>query len=213
MPVDISIDAPTLSRFSWVVEGLSVGADPVFDRVLAETPSFVAIPTMGSLVAGWCLIVPRRRMLNLTHLRPEEKAELAVLRSRLAHKLGARGRSVFEFEHGAIEAGSATGCGVDQAHLHVVPLEFDLVAAVDSIEPLSVASADPVDLWPSLGGAEYVLVRRASEAVTMGFCPTKPTSQFIRRVIADRIGHSARWDYRSQLGRENALATLELLSN
>jgi diadenosine tetraphosphate (Ap4A) HIT family hydrolase len=213
MPVDISINAPTLPRFSWVVEGAQAGPDPVFDRVLAQTPSFVAMPTMGSLVPGWCLVVPRRRLLSLAELTEIEKVELAELRGRLSERLGRGGKAVFEFEHGAREAGTAIGCGVDQAHLHVVPLDFDLIAAVHCEQPISVVGKDATDIWRGLSDAEYVLVRRAAEEMTYGFYPELPISQFVRRVVARHIGHADRWDYRDDVGRENALATIALLRN
>lgn len=213
MPVDISIDAPILSRFSWVVEGAQAGPDAVFDRILAQSPSFVAMPTMGSLVAGWCLIVPRRRLLNLTELTEVEKVELAELRMRLAERLGRGGKTVFEFEHGARELGTAIGCGVDQAHLHMVPLDFDLIAAVRSEQPISVVGKDATDVWSELSDAEYVLVRRAVEEISYGFYPELPISQFVRKVVAHQIGRADRWDYRDDVGRDNALATIALLRN
>ena len=211
MPVDIDLNLPTTSRFGWVVEGADHGPDPVFDRVLWRSRSFVVVPTKGSLVPGWCLIVPRRPMLSLVALTTEERAEIAEVRAKLAGRLRGASTEVFEFEHGANHAGSPTGCGVDQAHMHVVPLGFDLCIAIQAVERLHTISEDPIDLWGNVGTREYVLVRRDRDMMTRGFFPRSPTSQFVRKVIASQLGQDARWDYRVHTGRESALRTIELL--
>src|SRR6185503_1320171 len=43
--------------------------------------------------------------------------------------------AVGAFEHGPSAASRTVGCGVDHAHLHLVPLQFDLAAAVSPFLP------------------------------------------------------------------------------
>ena len=109
-------------RFAWVVENREPSLEEPCDREVARTADYVVLPSAGSLVPGWLLVVPRRPMLNLGCTTPSERAALMELVDDLSIRMGNFEGEIYCFEHGSAFVGSATGCGVDQAHLHVVPL-------------------------------------------------------------------------------------------
>lgn len=180
------------SKFAWLTApGLSVR--PEHDIAVAENEHFVAIPSLGSIVPGWMLLVPRRAITTLSLMNRDERRAFAALRADITDRLGGYGKRVSAFEHGG-SAGSLVSCGVDQAHLHLVPLDFDLVEAVRrhdlgwrpcvGIHALSSAET---------GGREYLYAEHADVAL-IGF-PEAPTSQWFRRLIAQECGVEE-WDYR-----------------
>jgi len=59
-----NLNAPTLHR--------------IWDRPLLGSDHFVAIPSLGSLVRGWLLVVPRCHYLNLAKLPNEEGDPILV---------------------------------------------------------------------------------------------------------------------------------------
>lgn len=109
------------------------------------------------------------------------------------------------FEHGPIRPGTPTGCGVDHAHLHVVPLGFDLLGALpEGMDWETVQSHDP---WAGLGHRDYLL---AGDGERWLACePAAPRSQLLRRLIAERAGHGASWDHNVHPWEDNVWRTLE----
>src|ERR1700730_17619345 len=63
-------------RFDWIVDS-TVESDPLpWNIPVREAERFVAVPSKGSLVPGWVLVVPRQRVLNLWRLPDAERDEL-----------------------------------------------------------------------------------------------------------------------------------------
>ncbi len=103
--------------------------DPLLWTPVAETERFVAVPSIGPLVPGWLLVLPKWHALNLASLTA---MDMAALENDL-QEIGSIWSDTFGpltmFEHGPREFSSAVGCGVDHAHMHLVPLgAIDLLA-------------------------------------------------------------------------------------
>jgi ATP adenylyltransferase len=203
------------TRFAWIMNDSMPRSRALWDREILRTERFVAVPSAGSLVAGWTLVVPRRPMLNLSQTTTEEREELDAIANGIADRLGEGGQEVYFFEHGSRAVGSLTGCGVDQAHLHIVPLPFDLVGAATARTDAGIAwratreIAPPFAALPTEG--EYVALWSRADRRTMVGAVTEPVSQWIRRVIADELGIGAEWNYRSHPQAERVQETLMLL--
>ncbi|WP_380787122.1 hypothetical protein [Sphingomonas sp. R86521] len=200
-----------MHRFDTILRDPRGAADP-WDRALDESSSFVAFPSLGSLVAGWVLIVPRRPMLNLSGLTSAEWDELDQFQANVAERLLAFGTNLFLFEHGNRIPGGALGCGVDQAHLHLVPLPFDLLQAA-----LDLAD-DDID-WTAHSGAssfrtavatdaEYVSIMNPASGAAIVGNVRQPKSQWVRRIIAQRLGCDETWNYRQHPNVPNLLGTV-----
>ncbi len=182
-------------RFSWLFEPRDRGLCRPWDCVLWETPNFAVLPSLGSLVPGWLLVVPKRPMPNLIGLCDNEYDELEALVSLTSKKLRVFPGRAHMFEHGG-RSGSSLSCGVDQAHLHVVPLEFDIIELAQSDNSIlwsSVSSLDAVRTQIS-PDSEYLYVSAFGEALLGS--PRQPTSQWFRRLIANQMGVPEEWNYR-----------------
>jgi ATP adenylyltransferase len=174
-------------------------ADHPRDRWIAESEHFVVIPSIGALVDGWVLVVPKTHILSLGAIPRAQHAELADLASETSSLLErAYSLPIAHFEHGSTEPSQAIGCGVHHAHLHLVPLDFDVVEATMRLHPSfdmldhrgGVASVAEV-----AGSGSYVYLRNGSgrEVVVLN---TENESQLIRRVIASCLGFSDQWNWR-----------------
>lgn len=188
------------------------GAQAPWDRALDESPSFVAVPSLGSLVAGWVLIVPRRPMLNLSGLTSVEWDELDELQARVGRRLRGFGDQFYLFEHGNRMTGGALGCGVDQAHLHIVPLPFDLLQSAVEFDDSNIE-------WSMLDGissfreavvadAEYISIMNPSDGTAVAGTVLEPQSQWVRRVIARGLGCNDGWNYKQHPNIPNLLGTV-----
>lgn len=196
-------------RFRWVLAGARRGPDPLFDVPLIETADAVVLPTKGSIVPGWVLIVPRETHLNWRCLPEATRHRLASLRDTIAATLRkAFEGHIFAFEHGPAAYGRTTGCGVDQAHLHVAALRFDLCGALLQADP-SQADALSIDQdWHSVHpDKDYWYVHDLQNGRSVLSYPKEPTSQGLRRLIAESVGVDEEWDYRIHQYAQNAMET------
>lgn len=186
------------TRFDWLLQPETTAQRDVWDEDLYGHRSFAVVPSLGSLVPGWLLIVPRRPMVNLKALTRSEMAELSELQQSISRDLAVFSGQVYAFEHGGDHYGSVMGCGVDQAHLHMVPLPFDLldeaVAQADSGIEWKLHPGMPLTGLPPIG--EYVVVWRVDGSVGAIGMVSRPVSQWMRRIIARKLGIEG-WDYRT----------------
>ena len=218
-----------MPRFDGILNGRIFDAAP-WDQVLAENSGFVTFPSIGALVPGWMLVVPRRRVLSLRELSSAEWESLTELAREVSKAQEAFPGEVFElppgtdpplpgevfmFEHGNTVEGGPVGCGVDHAHLHLVPLAFDLLAEARAgsdaeVEWLECQSSEFSSLIPASG--EYLAIWRPRDGAGLVGSFRNPQSQWIRRVIAAKLGKGDAWDYKAHPGMENLHQTVTVMS-
>jgi diadenosine tetraphosphate (Ap4A) HIT family hydrolase len=166
-----------------------------WDQPLWESERFVAVPSKGGFVPGWMLVVPRSHALNLSMLDPDAVAEL----ERFVELVSSALRTAFGdptlFEHGAVSENTTFGCGIDHAHMHLVPLPrgFGLRRLAES------AIREPFLPHQDLGKGAYLRVREPLDDHFYSLVPrSPPPRQFFRRVIwAASAWHGTGYDYDS----------------
>src|SRR4051812_5373863 len=89
-----------------------------YSTALFESASFVAVPSIGSIVPGWMLIVPRAHVLRASDLSVASRDELADFVAHVRRNLTERFGPTSIFEHGPARPGCTSGCTVDHAHVH-----------------------------------------------------------------------------------------------
>lgn len=200
-------------RFSWLNAPVDGQSRPLWDTELRSSDSFVVVPSLGSLVPGWLLVVPRRPIISLRELSLIERDEMIELVRQMTADMHVFAKAVYAFEHGSGYLGSATGCGLDHAHLHLVPLDFDLVKAATTDGPTTIewefVDRIPLMVLPPMG--EYVSLWRADEGAGVLGTVRKPISQWMRRLIARQLGIDEEWNYRKNPQMENIQATVDAL--
>jgi diadenosine tetraphosphate (Ap4A) HIT family hydrolase len=183
------------------------------DTILASTGSFVVWPSVGSLVEGWLIVVPKKHCLALASLGDADHGELTKLVSTLDSTLSAAyGLPVHTFEHGPAVPGTSIGCSVDHAHLHVVPLGFDLATAARAFDPHRTwfEAGDLSTLrGRHLAGTPYLWVRSPTGGTWTTFGGGIP-SQFFRRLIARELDLGEP-EWRREPRREIAARTVRTL--
>jgi ATP adenylyltransferase len=196
------------NRFDWVVRGDATGPDPKSDIDLFHGQSVAVVPSLGSIYPGWLLAIPRQRLLSLRQLRTDERANLLRLCKGVGKQLSAFSSQVFYLEHGPAMEESQVGCGVDQAHLHLVPTEHQLlddVLADDSVRWSEVDNADPWAVIPPK--TEYYMISNLKKSY-VGF-PLEPRSQYFRKKLAALNGTPDEWDYRKWPHYEHIERTID----
>lgn len=117
--------------------------------------------------------------------------------------------SVVAFEHGPSKARLSVGCGVDHAHLHLVPVSFDLAMSVSPMLP-GGATWKPAGIEECRNahrlGKDYLYVE---QPIGSGRIATGDMgSQLFRRVIASQIGDPDEYNWREHPHIDNVMATI-----
>lgn len=184
------------------------------DKTLFQSDNFAVLPSLGALIEGWLLIVPKNHALCLGALSQELHSELNILRSRVSLALEECYGAVTVFEHGPAQSCHPVGCGVDHAHLHILPIQINLIEGVKEIfsEPLKWEKVGSVQETASLyeAGLPYLYVEQTPGR---GFVTTHPNlqSQMFRKVIARHIGKPDQYNWRQFPEEANILSTIERL--
>jgi ATP adenylyltransferase len=197
------------TRFDWILDAAPCGPDLNCDHLLAENESFVATPTLGSIVPNWVLIVPKLRVLSFAVLEERWRSNLFPFLNQVEDRLVSSNMEIVSFEHGARKYNSLTGCGVDQAHLHVLALPRGFLPFIlQRYSSRNWTSVDQIDPWSAIDSTkDYHLMKSGNSCfVSYSDCSV---SQFFRRAVAEFMNRQEDWDYRLVPHYDNAQRTIE----
>lgn len=96
------------------------------NTILEETRYFYVIPTTGSLVVGYVLILCKRHLYSMTELNNEEKEEYENLLEKYRNIF----KSIYKkypviFEHGSSNGNTESKANsIDHAHTHIVNYQY-----------------------------------------------------------------------------------------
>jgi ATP adenylyltransferase len=190
----------------------------LWDKPIFESQSFFTLPTVGALLEGWLLVLPKFPTLSFANISTKQFDELETFLEKIIPKLWGNYGPVALFEHGPSARGSALGCGVDYAHLHLVPTDIDLHEGARRLLPN--IHWEPVkelreirQFFDSPGGYWFVQQTFGSDPCFVGRCTEGlPLNQLFRRVIANGIGRPEAYDWKVELGVKNISATVHALT-
>jgi ATP adenylyltransferase len=169
-----------------------------WNRPLLETSHFVVLPSLGALVEGWLLIVPKVHFISLGELPTSLETEFLTLKSEIVQLTESLYGAAALFEHGPSSIKRQVGCGVDHAHLHIVPTIYDLKSEVAPFLP-NAAQWQRGDLNGCRdayrSGNDYLYLE---QPVGHGFILKSGQlgSQLFRRAIARSMGIEEQFNWR-----------------
>lgn len=185
------------------------------EEAIVLSPQTVVVPSVGSMVEGWVLAIPRRHVLALAELTLQEQQEFAAIVNEANRLVSAEYGTTVQFEHGPAAENKAAGCGVDHAHLHIVPFRGSLREEAKNHEfgpDLHWIQAPDLSALASAhaSGLDYLYIR---ETDGMGWFSTAQSipSQLFRQVIALRIGLRD-WDWKCNPRSEVSSRTMRRLA-
>lgn len=165
---------------------------PKGPRIVAEGPRYVALPSLGPIVPGHMLIVPRSHCQSMSAAIGSIRNELIAFAHQVSDAMEtAYGQNPLLFEHGAAEGSLCKPCTVGHAHWHLVPAECnpkDLCAAGEDWQEVDT----PFVVSPS----DYLMVGRLGGPYWVLHATAAMPSQLLRRRVAERMGIPDRNDWR-----------------
>jgi diadenosine tetraphosphate (Ap4A) HIT family hydrolase len=179
------------SRFSSIYAGV------LESREVWANREFVVLPTLGQLLKGSLLIMPRMHVERFADLSSESRSRVQVVLAELEKSF--IGPSIV-FEHGA-KYPTGGGCGIFHAHIHLVPVP-NPISINDILPRRSVEHATLIETWrDNECTEEYLIVGdtdgRFASLDRAAIQELGVTSQFMRRFLVNHFGIPRSWDWRA----------------
>lgn len=172
--------------------------EPYVRRVMLESGSFAAIPSLGPLASGHTLLCPKMHVRSFAQLEPGLHDEYQVVKSRLRKALSRQYDSDINlFEHGMAATGDRIMCTTDHAHMHFVPLPCSCdVSGIEQL-PWTEFEGSLSELMQLSQGREYILYE-PPDGICRLFVAGEHSfeSQFMRKLLALALGHGENWNWR-----------------
>lgn len=184
----------------------------VWNEPLFESEHFVVLPSLGALVEGWLLLVPKNHFICIGALPESVIAEMEGIKAVVSSFLTECYGKFSVFEHGPHVEKLQIGCGVDHAHLHFVPLTFDLANAVEPFLPTGImwSSARHQDCQNAfLRGQDYLYLEQPLGNGKIAL-HTAFDGQLFRRGIAATLGRLNEYNWREHPQFSNITVTIAM---
>ena len=180
------------------------------DRILYESENFVVFPALGPIVDGNLLIVPKKHFISMRYVPIELYPELKTVYQRVRAILAENYRSPLFFEHGPISQTKRGGCCVEHAHFQAVPADFDIFEDLaKQFKYKKIKTID--DIRKNKNGKPYFYYESNLGEKYLFDIPDVVPSQYIRKIIANKIGKPEIWDWRTHLGLDKMSEILKKL--
>lgn len=208
MSIQSEDDRPN-NKFHWLFTDGTEGRQRACDKPIFQSDNFAVLPSLGSIVPGWLLVLPKWPIARIADIDLSKRREFEDLVAKSQDFLEEQFGECCLFEHGGF-SGSPVSCGVDQAHLHIVPLDFNLVEEARESRVASWKSSDsPLLPYDFAGEREYWYASSKSGSI---YCEvSQPESQWFRKIIARKAGFATMWDYKSFEFSENIRETMQVM--
>lgn len=177
---------------------------------LFESQNFTAIPSLGSMIEGWVLLLPKQHYLCMGALPAHLIDEMEDLKRTIVCFLREVYGSVCLFEHGPHIENSLVGCGVDHAHLHLLPVGFDLRSAAAPLLPEDVVWRKAPITECRRAFTESKAYLYLEQPIGHGFIAThdKFKGQLFRQAIASHLGILSNYNWREFAYLDKVEATI-----
>jgi diadenosine tetraphosphate (Ap4A) HIT family hydrolase len=183
------------------------------DEPFCENKDFFAIASIGSMIEGWTLIIPKEHSLSMKNFYAN--SEFKNITEKIIPPMQKEYGNLIAFEHGSNIEGSLTACGTDHAHLHIVPFQHSLVTDLLNSN-LKWEKCFPSEITKKTQNKEYLFYLDINNKIneTMGYLHILdyPISQYFRKIIAKKIGKFHEADYKTFPFVKNAETTKTTLS-
>ncbi len=180
------------------------------NTVLHETENFIVIPSLGSFVIGYVLVIPKNKILSYSELDVSYYSELSNLSRYLVSHIEKHCGRVVCFEHGPSVPESTLGCGIDYAHLHVVPTDCPVKLTLE--KKFSFVKFEIQSNWKQFENKDYLYLNENDQDYFADISGENIVSGLIRKTIAEFENHHHRHDWRQHRFEDNIKKTIELFN-
>lgn len=183
----------------------------ILQRKIYEDDTFYVIVSVGALVEGHLLVIPKKHYLSAGEFEKNVMDQFLILKQKLIGILKKQyQKEVIAFEHGTGRFSKVSSASVIHAHVHLVPVDgsilpdikknASMVVMLDSMHDLKkcAESGKSYLFYQDVNGELYIVEKANAQ------------SQFFRKLICD-IYHYGEWDWHKDYSKNNMIKTVEKL--
>jgi diadenosine tetraphosphate (Ap4A) HIT family hydrolase len=180
--------------------------------VLAENAVGVVMPSLGALVPGHVLVMPKVHVRSFVSAPSDVQGKLEELTQLTRRALSSQlGLPVHMFEHGSSKHGTRVACSVEHAHRHLIPTTAAVGAPIAAA--VNWAPVGQRRLRDIVGDCEYLHYQSADGESLAATAPLGGyESQLLRRLFATELRIPDAWNWRVHPQLENVRATIDLFA-
>lgn len=181
------------------------------NRILFESENFVVIPSLGQIIEGYLLIMPKKHYIGIGHLPKKLYPELELICKKVKQVLKEVYGPSLIFEHGTVSEKKKGGCCISHAHFHVIPIQDEIFSEISRVFISSkIKTLSP--LKEKFNKQQpYFFYQSNTDERYLFEIPDIVPSQYIRKLIALKVGKENEWDWRVYPEINKLLKTIETL--
>lgn len=175
------------------------------NTIIEETDYFYILPTLGSLVDGYVLIVTKRHINSMSELNDNELEEYKTIIAKyqkLFNKI--YNKTPIVFEHGTPNQNSKMKANsVTHAHTHIVNINFK--NEKELLEKYNFKEINNLkEIETNKNYIKYIYNNKIY--ITYNF---PSVSQLMRILIAEELNYKDKFDWKKERFDENIISTIE----
>lgn len=174
------------------------------NTILDETNHFYILPTVGSLVDGYILVVSKRHINSMSELTKNEMDEYNFIIKKYRNIFrDIYGKYPIVFEHGSpVSDNSIRANSVIHAHSHIVNHAY-----LDEPKIIKRLNFKPIQRIEDIKSNEnYIMyINNNFKYVTYNF---EPISQLMRKLIAKDLKYEDKFDWKKEKFMDNIIKTI-----
>ena len=174
------------------------------NTILDETNHFYILPTVGSLVDGYILVVSKRHINSMPELTKNEMDEYNFIIKKYRNIFrDIYGKYPIVFEHGSpVSDNSIRANSVIHAHSHIVNHAY-----LDEPKIIKRLNFKPIQRIEDIKSNEnYIMyINNNFKYVTYNF---EPISQLMRKLIAKDLKYEDKFDWKKEKFMDNIIKTV-----
>ena len=180
----------------------------ISNTIIEETENFIVIPSRGSLVVGYVIVVPKQHCSCINELNELQKEELKATITKYRQKFfNEFGKYPIIFEHGTnIVDSESSASSIVHAHLHIVNHDFKNEELVINKLSLQQVGADAFYKNKNKSYISYI-APDFKHYITYNY---NNVSQQVRIFIAEDLNIKERYNWRRHDFKENIIETIKL---
>lgn len=186
--------------------------------VVFQNQYFVAVPSIGCIVPGYLLVIPRRHVLSMAQINNIEMESLIRFTQEINIVLSEIWSTPIIFEHGACNENNEqeiyrNGSCIDHAHWHLVPGQYDFLSQLPS--SINVKSIPSFEYFVTTDFKREKYLYYQDNAKNSYIIKNQDlvVGQFFRRILAKCANNETEWDYLTYPHLENIRETLDKIKN
>lgn len=167
------------------------------NRIIKETKNFIVIPTIGSFVDNYLLIISKKHINCFKQLNEKEFLELNDLTNWIKNinKTYFKTKTII-FEHGSFEKNNTSGKSIIHAHWHILPFSKSLLGNLLNNKSFIIKEIKSLNSLNNLEDDknDYLYYEDINEKCYIINHQELP-SQYLRKVIANSLNIDT-WNWR-----------------